>query len=157
MARKRKLIPQMGGTRRIDLDHIQGTSDTTTNPVDLQAEGKRAQPDNFEKVNPPIRKPSTAGFIKCREISFTTKVVLWIAPILLALGWYASQLSFKVETNQSDIKGIKGKVEQIVEHSIKNSVRIDSLEKTVNHPRMDFQNSESKTSKNPINGAQQNP
>lgn len=157
MARKRKLIPQMSGTRRIDLDHIQGTSDTTTNLVDLQTVEKRTQSDNFEKVNPPIKKPSTAGFIKWSEISFTTKVVVWIAPILLALGWYASQLSFKVETNQSDIRGIKGKVEQIVEHSIKNSVRIDNLEKTTNHPRMDFQSPDSKTSKSPIKPAQQKP
>lgn len=150
MARKRKQIPQMAGTRRIDLDHIQGTSDTTTNTIDLQAEDKEVQSDNFEKVVPSIKKPSTSSFIKWSEVSFTTKVVLWIAPILLALGWYTSQLYFKVETNQSDIKGIKGKVEQIVEHSIKNSARIDSLEKTANHPRMDFQNSKNKNPKKPI-------
>lgn len=157
MARKKPLIPQMGGTRRIDLDHIQGTSGTTTNQVDLQTEGKRAQSDNFEKVNPPIRKPSASGFIKWSEISFTTKVVLWIAPILLISSWYASQLFSKVETNQSDIKGIKGKVEQIVEHSIKNSVRIDSLEKTVNTPRMDIQNHENKISQTPVKAEQQKP
>lgn len=157
MARKSKQIPQMAGTRRIDLDHIQGTSDTTTNPVDLQVEGKKIQSDNFEKVDPPIKKASTSSFIEWSEVSFTTKVVLWLAPILLGLGWYASLLYFKVETNQSDIKGIKGKVEQIVEHSIKNSVRIDSLEKTLNNPRMDFQNHENKTFKNPVNAEQQKP
>jgi hypothetical protein len=157
MARKRKQIPQMTGTQRIDLDHIQGTSDTTTNPADIQTEDKRIQSDNFEKVGPSPRKSSTSGFIKWSEISLTIKVVIWIMPVLLPLVWYASQLVFKVETNQSDIKGIKGKVEQIVEHSIKNSARIDNLEKMANHPRINFQNSESKTTKDQITPKQQKP
>lgn len=117
--------------KQVDLD-FQETSDTGT---ERASASKRDEYDDFVKVPPPFKGDDQNGAITWSDLSYTWRVITVVAGIFLTVGvpsiWFASKMDSKVGNIENEVSEIKQTTKNLTETSIKNSSKIEVIEKSL--------------------------
>ena len=138
MARKRHKFPSRPPRKQYNLDGISDTSETSASE---SSEPNKTQNeyDEFYKVPPPFKGKEGEGSkpITWNDLKFSSKIFAIIfaffVMIVIPSVWYASRVETNINTIQSDILEIKKTTKELTKTTIKNTDRLDHIEKSVHY------------------------
>lgn len=136
MGRRRGRPPQPPPrARRVDLTHVADTSATTEGPLSIK-ERRKERNEAYEEIDLPFKSSEHKDkAITWGELSRIWKIggaiALFFITVVIPVVWFASSLNTNVGTLQSDVKEIKATTAELISNSVKNSQRLDGMEKSI--------------------------
>lgn len=132
MAKQRRYSPQYHKRRKLNLDEVSDTSET----LDDKSGYRLSRKDTYDKIDeapPPFEGEGSHRFITWSDISLTYRILavacVVIVTVVAPSVWFASGLNKEVTNLKEDVIYIKQTSKNIVETSIKNTNRLDYIEK----------------------------
>lgn len=132
MAKKIRYNPQHNKKRKLNLDEILDTSETLDSKFGYRS-SKKDTYEKFDEAPPPFEGERSQRFITWSDISLTYRIIAiacgFIVTVVVPSIWFASGLNTKVTNLKEDVTEIKQATKNIVETSIKNTNRLNHIEK----------------------------
>ena len=132
MAKQRRYNPQYNKRKQLNLEEVSDTSETLDNKFSYGSSRKDAY-EKVDEVPPPFEGERSQKFITWSDISLTYRIIAIACGIILTVVvpsiWFASGLNTKVTNLKEDVTEIKQATKNIVETSIKNTNRLNHIEK----------------------------
>lgn len=133
MGRRKGGYPPQRSHRQMNLERIRDTSDTI-HSTKGEGEGS-ADYRHSESIPPPFKGIEQGQFITKSDLGLTWKTGAIISSVFLAIGvpviWFAASLNSNVDNLQKDMTDVKDKTQTLIERSIKQDGRLNSLDRSI--------------------------
>ncbi len=136
MARKRRRFPSKPLKKRYNFDDISETSDTNVSEA-TDSSNKQNEYAEYYKVPPPFKGNGGSRPITWDDVKLSSKIFgaifLFLVTIVIPSVWYASRVETNIKVIKSDVREIKVLTNELTKATIKNTDRIDHVEKTMSY------------------------
>lgn len=147
---KHPKIPNKGQEYRNLLDQARDTVNTFGGP---KPEGsQKSKYNETTPVEPPFKGDGgSENYVTHSEVRLTWKVAgvlgLIVLGVVVPSVWFASTINSSVNGLQKDVKDVKTKTERLIESSIRQDDRLDSLSTSIKELHADLQKERSRRQK----------
>ena len=132
MAKKRRYNPQYYKRKKLNLDEVSDTSETFDDKSGYGLSTKDTY-DKVDEVPPPFEGERSQKFITWSDLGLAYKITaiacVIIVTVIVPSIWFASGLNTKVTNLKEDVIEIKQATKDMAGTSIKNTSRLNHIEK----------------------------
>ena len=134
MAKKRRSYTSRYLKKQYDLDSVADTSETGSERTTTGSK-RGDEYDEYVKIPPPFKGEKSSRPITWSELSYIYKVIAVLVSLFLTIGvpsiWFASKMDTNVKNIENDVREVKQTTRNLVETTIKNTSKIDNVEKSL--------------------------